>query len=191
MTDVAEDYTDTFAWYFWHGDNLRQKLQELSSTDPAAQVILQAKIDFFKNIFFRGEEFQNEGVSLTDQSKAIVTEVDIDLAEQKFQAGNIVKIEDDDRQNPGILLRLTPGYGLDNKNLPAVFAGDEVEIIEGPKTIIYLALSADGSRIEKKTVNWWKVKISHQAIDSYSLIGNIEGEGWIQERWLGKKVPLE
>lgn len=180
---TREDYAETMAWVFWRGDDLKTRLAELEKTDPWSYQIVKAKTDFFTKIVFEGEEFHNEGVSLSYINNEVST-----IVKPALQVGDVIEIVDDDQEKSGILLRPVASYRLDNENLLAVFNGDEVEIIEGPEQVIYYDFDENGQVLEEK-VNWWKVKISRQTIGSYSLVGNIEGEGWIQERWFGEEVP--
>ena len=59
--NIKEDYPETFTWYFWHGDDLRARLEELKSIDPSSYQIVKTKYEFFKNVVFEGEEFANFG----------------------------------------------------------------------------------------------------------------------------------
>lgn len=109
---------------------------------------------------------------------------------QKFEIESLVEIVDED-ENPGILLRPLPVGSIDYKDQdwPAVFDGDWVEIIEGPETIIRYIYSYETGDYVEILENWWKVKIYSQASFGTSMIGFINGEGWISEIWFGEKVP--
>ena len=112
-------------------------------------------------------------------------------AATEFQAGDIVRIVDEDDKRPGILLRpqlITQGW-YKNQEWPAVFDGDEVEIVEGPVPATDFITDFITDQIVEKQVNWWKVKIDRQSIKSHDLLGWARGEeGWISEDWLGEKV---
>jgi len=191
--NIKEDYAETFMWYFWSGDDFRAKLEELKDKDPVAFQILQAKYDFFKNVVFEEEEFHNKGISLNQQSEQKKPEAQ---TQENLQLGDLVKIVDKDTTSPGILLRpvLITQEWFKNEEWPAVFNGDTVEIIEGPQPVTEYVIENgqyvfENGQVVEEEANWWKVRINHQTYESYSLVGDIEGEGWISEKWFEEKVP--
>jgi hypothetical protein len=187
---IKEDYAETFAWYFWRGDDLRAKLEELKTKDPVAYEILKTKYDFFKNVVFEGEEFHNKGVSFVEETQKTTEAETKEQVQTNYQIGDLVRIVDEDQGSPGILLRPQPIAGIDYKDQswPAVFNGDEVEIIGGPEEIIRYIFNYETNQWVEVKESWWEVKISWQGTQSYRLLGWKEGEGWISEIWFDEKV---
>ena len=190
MDGVDEDYAETFMWYFWYGDDFRTKLEELQFKDSAAYAILKTKYDFFKNVDFEDEEFHNKGISLNGETGLEVDSKIRDQIQTDYQIGDVVTIVDEDEENPGILLRPQPVASIDYKDQswPAVFDGDEVEIIGGPEEFVRFITNNETGETTPIEENLWRVRISWQGAQSYRLLGWINGEGWISEIWFGEKV---
>ena len=192
--NIKEDYAETFTWYFWHGDDLRARLEELKSIDPSSYQIVKTKYEFFKNVVFEGEEFANFGVLISQDQEESKIEATLEptlIAEQKFNLRDVVRIADYDKESPGVFLRpqlITQGW-YRNEEWPAVFDSDWVELLEGPKEDTYYIFDLEtGLPVEVKE-NWWNVRITSQGSLATSLIGFIgTPEGWISERWLGKVI---
>jgi hypothetical protein len=114
LTNLKENYAETFETYFLDGDIFRTRLKELRAADIRSYYVLQTMYDFFKD-FFHGEQYSKNGKIFDPQP------------------GDFFLISD---PNPGRNIELTeePLSGDlvgSTKNL------DTVKIIEGPVDFPY------------------------------------------------------
>ncbi len=113
----------------------------------------------------------------------------VQIEKQSYQTGQRVIINDKDQKRPGVFLRPSPAGGI-SPDTPAVFDGDDVEIIEGPFVTKKQTWDSQGKPINVEK-NWWRVRIYFQEDLGRTKVGNQRGaEGWISEEWLGRIIPV-
>lgn len=109
---------------------------------------------------------------------------------QNYGINKRVIIKDNDTKYQGIFLRPSPAGDI-YPDTPAVFDGDDVEIIEGPSVIKRQNWNKQGEPF-LEDFNWWKVRIYFQVELGRTKVGRQTGaEGWISEEWFGRIIPVK